>query len=46
VDGTPFVREVPPGQATIDGVPLDVQGSDSSGNPPELLYVKHIAVTD
>jgi Baseplate J-like protein len=44
-DGTQLVSEVPPGQATIDGVPLDVQADDSTPNSPELLYVKHIAVT-
>jgi hypothetical protein len=44
-DGTPLVREVPPGFATVDGAAADVQGGDSTPNPPELLYVTHIAIT-
>jgi Baseplate J-like protein len=45
VDGTALVREVPPGLATIDGVAVDVRGSDNAPGTPELLYVSHIAVT-
>ena len=44
-DGTLFLQNVPTGGATIDGVVADVRAADNSSNPPEILYLSHVAVT-
>jgi len=44
-DGTTLVQEVLSGGATIDGVAADVEASDNTTDPPELLYLRGIAVT-
>lgn len=43
--GNKLITEVPVGLATIDGVAADVQASDATINPPELLYLSHVAIT-
>lgn len=44
--GTPLCRNVLPGGVTIDGQAQDRQATDATGDPPELLFVRSIAVTD
>jgi len=44
-DGAKLIAEVLEGGATIDGSAADVTGSDNTDDPPELLYLSHIAVT-
>lgn len=44
-DGTRLIFNVPVGNATIDGSAADVRGGDDPTNGPELLWLKHVAVT-
>jgi len=44
--GTPLCRNVIPGGVTIDGQAQDREATDTTGDPPELLIVHTIAITD
>jgi hypothetical protein len=44
--GAPLCRNVLPGGATIDGQAQDREATDNTGDPPELLYARSIAITD
>lgn len=44
--GTPLCRNVLSGGVTIDSQAQDRQATDATGDPPELLFVRSIAVTD
>jgi hypothetical protein len=44
--GTPLCRNVLAGGVTIDGQAQDRQATDATADPPELLYVRSIAITD
>jgi hypothetical protein len=43
--GNLLINEVLAAGCTIDGLQLDVEGADATDNPPELLYLSHVAVT-